>query len=111
MDVVDESGSEQLAVTNTLHKLRVDRHAAWSKCPSSAPVPPQGAPGGSGQLGAPRAEACPLVAQPLPRVLELAASRAADFTAFDHSGHGVPIDTPEAVDWSHTLAPAFHQRK
>merc|ERR1740130_1524598 len=25
--------------------------------------------------------------------------------------HGVPIDTPEAVDWSHTLAPAFHQRK
>ena len=31
---------------------------AWSKCPpwqcpSSAPVPPQGAPGGSGQLGAP----------------------------------------------------------
>ena len=50
MDVVDESGSEQLAVTNTLHKLRVDRH-------------------------------------------------------------GVPIDTPEAVDWSHTLAPAFHQRK
>ena len=50
MDVVDESGSEQLAVTNTLHKLRIDRH-------------------------------------------------------------GVPIDTPEAVDWSHTLAPAFHQRK
>ena len=50
MDVVDESGSEQLAVTDTLHKLRVDRH-------------------------------------------------------------GVPIDTPEPVDWSHTLAPAFHQRK
>ena len=50
MDVVDDSGSEQLAVTNTLHKLRVDRH-------------------------------------------------------------GVPIDTPEPVDWSHTLAPAFHQRK
>ena len=50
MDVVDESGSEQLAVTNTLHKLRIDRH-------------------------------------------------------------GVPIDTPEVVDWSHTLAPAFHQRK
>ena len=44
-------------------------------------------------------------------MLELAASRAADFTAFDHAGHGVPIDTPEAVDWSHTLAPAFHQRK
>eukprot|EP00964_Phaeocystis_antarctica_P034784 scaffold19817_cov64-Phaeocystis_antarctica.AAC.3 len=34
--------------------------AAWSKChpwqcPSSAPVPPQGAPGGSDQLGTPRA--------------------------------------------------------
>ena len=33
---------------------------AWSKCPpwrcpSSAPVPPQGAPGGPGQLGTPRA--------------------------------------------------------
>ena len=50
MDVVDESGSEQLAVTDTLHKLRIDRH-------------------------------------------------------------GVPIDTPEPVDWGHTLAPAFHQRK
>lgn len=50
MDVVDESGSEQLAVTDTLHKLRVDRN-------------------------------------------------------------GVPIDMPEPVDWGHTLAPAFHQRK
>ena len=33
--------------------------AAWSKCapwqcPSSAPVPPRGVPGGSGQLGTPR---------------------------------------------------------
>ena len=33
--------------------------AAWQspplwQCPSSAPVPPQGAPGGSGQLGLPR---------------------------------------------------------
>eukprot|EP00964_Phaeocystis_antarctica_P114711 scaffold78656_cov48-Phaeocystis_antarctica.AAC.2 len=33
--------------------------AAWSECPawqcpSSAPVPPQGAPGGSGQLSTPR---------------------------------------------------------
>ena len=31
-------------------------------------------------------EAGPLDAQPLPRVLELAASKAADFTAFDHVG-------------------------
>eukprot|EP00964_Phaeocystis_antarctica_P051743 scaffold30210_cov59-Phaeocystis_antarctica.AAC.2 len=52
------------------------RAAAWSKClprqrPSSAPAPPQGA-------------------QPLPRVLELAASKAAHFTAFDHSGAAHP---------------------
>eukprot|EP00964_Phaeocystis_antarctica_P034101 scaffold19386_cov68-Phaeocystis_antarctica.AAC.7 len=32
--------------------------------PSSAPLPLQGAPGGSGQLGAPREEAGPLGAQP-----------------------------------------------
>ena len=31
-------------------------------------------------------EAGPLGAQPLPRVLELAASKAADFTAVDHAG-------------------------
>ena len=31
-------------------------------------------------------EAVPLDAQPVPRVLELAASKAADFTAFDHVG-------------------------
>ena len=31
-------------------------------------------------------EACPLGAQPLPRVLERSASKAADFTGFDHSG-------------------------
>ena len=47
------------------------------QCPSSAPVPPQGAPGGSGQLGTPRDEAGPLSAQPLPFVLERAASKAA----------------------------------
>jgi len=39
---------------------------------SSAPVPPQGAPGSAGQLGAPRGEASPLSAQPLPRLLESA---------------------------------------
>lgn len=49
-DVTDESGTQQLAVTDTLHKLRIDRF-------------------------------------------------------------GVPIDTPEPVDWGHAVAPAFHQRK
>ena len=55
---------------------------------SSAPAPPQGAPGGSGQLGSSQEEAGPLGAQPLPRVLELAASEATDFTvpACDHAG-------------------------
>eukprot|EP00964_Phaeocystis_antarctica_P048639 scaffold28168_cov75-Phaeocystis_antarctica.AAC.1 len=51
---------------------------------SSAPVPPHGTSGRSGWLG----EAGPLGAQPLPRVLELAAPKAADSPAFDHSGAG-----------------------
>ena len=56
------------------------------QCPSSASVPSQGAPGSSGWPSAPTAETGPLGAQSLPRVFELAASEAADFTAFDHSG-------------------------
>jgi hypothetical protein len=58
------------------------------QCPSSAPVPPQGAPGGSGRLETPRREAGPLGAPPLPQVPERAASKAAGFTAVDHSGGG-----------------------
>ena len=54
--------------------------------PSSAPVPPPGASDGSGQCWHSQGEAGPLSAQPLPRVLELAASKAADSTAFDHPG-------------------------
>ena len=58
----------------------------YGQCPASAPAPPQGVPGGSGQLGTPRLrEAGPLGAQPLPRILERAASRAADLTAVDPS--------------------------
>ena len=49
--------------------------------PSSAPAPPRGVPGSSGWLGAPTGETGPLGAQPLPRVLELAASEPADFPA------------------------------
>ena len=49
-EVTDESGSQQLTVTDSLHKLRMDRN-------------------------------------------------------------GVPIDTPERVEWGHVVAPAFQQRK
>ena len=56
------------------------------QCPISAPAPPQGAPGSSDWPGAPRGETGPLGAQPLPRVLELAASKAAHFTAFEYPG-------------------------
>ena len=56
------------------------------QCPSSAPAPPQGAPGGSGQLCTPRKRPTHWGAQPMPRVPELAAFKAADFTAFDPSG-------------------------
>ena len=67
--------------------------AAQSKCsswqrPSSAPVPFRarlvalaGSTHSQGEPG-------PLGAQPMPRVLELAASKAADSTAFDHPGAG-----------------------
>ena len=61
---------------------------AWS---SMAKVPQLSSCASSGRasrlrLGTPRGEACTLSAQPLLRVLELAASRAADVTAVDHSG-------------------------
>ena len=49
--------------------------------PSSPLVPPQGAPGGSEQLGTPRARPRPLGAQAPPPVLERAASKVAHFTA------------------------------
>ena len=67
--------------------------AAWSKlpprqCPRPAPAPPEGALDSSGWLGATRGEAGPRGAQPRPRVLELAASKAAYLSAFDHSGPG-----------------------
>eukprot|EP00964_Phaeocystis_antarctica_P041450 scaffold23688_cov51-Phaeocystis_antarctica.AAC.4 len=72
------------------------------QCPSSAPVPPQGAPGGSGQLSTSRERAThSLGAQPPPRVLELAASKAADFTAFNHiqvgSSRALPSRLPAAL--------------
>ena len=48
------------------------------QCPSSAPVPPQGAPGSSGRCALSGGEAVSPGAQTLPRVLELAASKDAD---------------------------------
>ena len=42
-------------------------------------------------------EASPLGAQPLPRVLERAASQAAYFTAFDHSGPGRVVSVLEGI--------------
>ena len=55
--------------------------ASLAVLPSSAPVPPQSAPCGSGQLGIPRKRPgrCGRPAT-VPRVLELAASKAADCT-------------------------------
>ena len=72
------------------------RWTAWSKCPpwqcpSSPPVPPQGAPGGSGRVGTPRVEARPLGAPPPPRAFKRAASKVANFTAFIHPGY-MPFD-------------------
>ena len=68
------------------------------QCPSSAPVPPQGA----WRLWTARhsdSEASSLGAQPLPRMLELAASKAADSTAFDHSGaRGQPLRRAHRAD-------------
>ena len=57
-------------------------------------MPPQGALGGSGQLGTPQKKPAHCGAQPLPQVrtatasqvLELAASKVAHFPAFDHPG-------------------------
>ena len=52
------------------------------QCPSSAPTPPQG-PGNSDGLGAFRGEAGLLGVWPLSRVLERAASKAADSPGYD----------------------------
>ena len=38
--------------------VKVNINASW-QCPSSAPAPPKGAPGGPGQLGTPRARPSP----------------------------------------------------
>ena len=47
----------------------------------------------------PGGEAGPLRAQPLPRVLELAASKAANFPAFDHPGTITTTTSISAPSW------------
>ena len=66
---------------------RYDEAAPW-QVPGAAPAPPRCAPGGPGQLGTPRQRPVPAVDQPLPWVLERAASKVAHLTAFDRSGAG-----------------------
>ena len=55
------------------------QHALPAQRPSSPPVPPQGAPGGSGRPSTPREAAGPPGAQPRPRLLEPAATEAARY--------------------------------
>merc|ERR1740139_356321 len=55
---------------------------SW-QCPSPPPVPPQGAPGGSGAARCSQGEAQPLGPRPRPRGLERAACKGAASTAFD----------------------------
>ena len=56
------------------------------QCPSWAPAPPRGVPGGSGQLLIPKQRDRPAHAQPLPPMLELAASKVANSIAFGLPG-------------------------
>ena len=68
------------------------------RCPSSAPAPPRGVR--AWRLWTARhtdAQAGPLGAQPLPWVLEPAASKAADFTAFEHAGMTADLSSMEAA--------------
>ena len=60
----------------------------WQRL-SSALAPPQGAPGGSGQLGTPRKRPAHCGAQLPRRELERATFKVANFTAFDHLGVGL----------------------
>ena len=56
------------------------------QCPSWAPAPPRGVPGGSGQLLIPKQRDRPAHAQPLPPMFELAASKVANSIAFGFPG-------------------------
>ena len=83
MTMLLQASSEKHYLFNIMDTCssRAIRGAPPGQSPSSAPAPPRGAPGSSGWRGAPTGEAGPLGAQPLPRVLERAASKATDFPA------------------------------
>ena len=104
-DPMQAAPKEARAVTVTYTpfesvKLRedADRPAAWSKCslgPARARL--RASSGHAWRLWAARhsrREARPLGAQPLPPVLEPAASKVAHFPAFDHPGLGSGCVTP-----------------
>ena len=68
---------------------RIPPSSPWQR-PSSAPAPPQGAPGGSERLGNPwRRDRA--TGQPSPRRPEPAASQVADATACGHPGAGLGV--------------------
>ncbi len=91
-----ETGGAPGFVEPERYELKAARHGQ-RPCPSAATVPSQGVPGGSGWLDTlSQGEPGPLGAQPLPRVLKRAASKAAHFTAFDHAG-GAQAAAPDAV--------------
>ena len=55
-----------------------------------------------------QSEARPLTAQPLPRGLERAASKVADFTAFDHPGSATMTDGQQ--QWVNTMKSMVSQK-
>ena len=59
------------------------------QCPSSAPVPPHGAPGGSRRLGTPRKRPAHWALSHCLRCSSWSPPKAAHFTAVDHSGAGI----------------------
>ena len=75
------------------------KHPPW-QCLRSALAPPQVAPDGFGRLGLHRGGSGHWAPQPLPRVLELAASKAADSIAFDHLRLEAPSRLGTAVRWA-----------
>ena len=87
----DEAGGAGCSIARS----GAPRHSRRAACLSLVPTPPRG-----GRLAAsvgsthPGGEVRPLGAQPPPRLLERAASRAAESTAFDHAG---PATAPCAV--------------
>ena len=113
-----------LTLTLTRRPSRRRRSSPWSsmvkvqsgQCPSSAPVPPQGAPGGSGQLSTPRERpalwAPSHCLRPSGRPATASAARASHlpsrlFPAFDHSGGGAAGAARRAAAAQHGQSPSL----